>query len=64
MEQAYNLQSLSDSRRQGVYLGALQKLAQAPVSGKELLHVKIATERSMGRYSHRELTSHPSASQR
>jgi len=51
VESAYQLQIGCDTSSLPRYLGALEALARAPMPGKEGLHVKVATERSLDRYT-------------
>ena len=51
MEMAYDLQIACDSLSLPKYLGALQALSTAPIAGNESMQMKVATERSLDRYT-------------
>ncbi|WWC70309.1 uncharacterized protein I206_104259 [Kwoniella pini CBS 10737] len=51
VEIAYGLQLSSDKKNSPLYLSALEKIAEAPVYGRELLQMRVATERSLDKYS-------------
>ncbi len=47
----YDLQIATDPARSRKYLDALEKISEGPYVGKEAIQMKIATERSLGRYT-------------
>ncbi|KAK8864283.1 hypothetical protein IAR55_001529 [Kwoniella newhampshirensis] len=51
IETAYGLQISCDIRNTPRYLAALEQVAQAPTPGKEALQLRVATERSLDKYS-------------
>ena len=51
-EKAYNLQVADDAINTKTHLSALESLAEYGIPGKERLQTKVATERSLGRYTH------------
>ncbi|WWC61766.1 uncharacterized protein I303_104351 [Kwoniella dejecticola CBS 10117] len=55
VEIAYGLQISSDKARSPLYLTALEKVAEAPVYGREMLQMRVATERSLDKYSSDEV---------
>lgn len=54
VELAYDLQCACDTAHSPKWLGALEKIAEQPVKGKESLLVKVVTERSLEKYTERE----------
>ncbi|WWC89454.1 uncharacterized protein L201_004378 [Kwoniella dendrophila CBS 6074] len=55
IEIAYGLQISCDSKRTPEYLAALEKVAEAPIAGRESLQMRVATERSLDKYSSDDL---------
>lgn len=51
IEEAYVLQSSEDYENCPLYLAALTRLSNFLVPGHELLQIKAATEKSLGRYT-------------
>lgn len=51
LETAYDLQIMFDERNAPRYLGALEKISEAPVVGKSSLELKVAMERSLDKYT-------------
>jgi ubiquitin carboxyl-terminal hydrolase 25/28 len=57
VEKAYDLQCGCASTEAPSLLGALQLLSQQPIQGKEALQMKVATERSLGKFTDGQLNS-------
>ncbi|KIR77297.1 ubiquitin carboxyl-terminal hydrolase 25/28 [Cryptococcus gattii E566] len=55
LETAYDLQIMFDERNTPRYLGALEKISEAPVVGKSSLELKVAMERSLDKYTDDEV---------
>lgn len=55
IETAYDMQVSCDAQNVATYLGAIEKLAHAPVQASDLLQVKVATERSLDRYTDEDI---------
>lgn len=51
IEKAYELQISDDYQKMPRYLSALEKLSSAHVPGRDALQLKVATERSLDRYT-------------
>ena len=58
-ERAYNLLVADDAMNTKAHLAALESLSEYSIPGKERLQTKVATERSLGRYTAGELTRSP-----
>ncbi|OCF36740.1 hypothetical protein I316_01336 [Kwoniella heveanensis BCC8398] len=55
IEIAYGLQIACDAQNTPLYLSALEKIAEAPTFGRESLQMRVATERSLNKYTIGEL---------
>lgn len=51
LEIAYDLQIMFDEHNTSRYLGALERISEAPVVGKSSLELKVAVERSLDKYT-------------
>lgn len=51
LETAYDLQIMFNEHNTPRYLGALEKISEAPVVGKSSLELKVAMERSLDKYT-------------
>lgn len=51
IEEAYDLQVSEDFANCPIYLAALTRLSHVLVAGHEILQIKVATEKSLDRYT-------------